>query len=288
MGIARRHHTVPKCLLLGFSTGPRKRERLTVFDQRTGQKWSTSLPNVSVETDFYRYDADGVAPDAVEQHLSQIESDAAPVLRQIATTVVLPDEAGMAKLYPFIALMFERVARMREHDRGQWNQLLEQVLRTRLGSRQDLLDGGEVKAEVTREYLLQGMLQRAQVVGDCLAHRQWTLWVHEGPSAFVCTDAPAVLDWIKPMPGFWSPGFGMGNTLVSLPISSHVLLSGRLEGQSAVLPASSEVVAMLNNQTCRFAGRFVYAAGDDFEVLLPSGQVGRWEDVVALNRSADA
>jgi len=76
--VKRRHHTVPKVLLLGFVDS---KNRL-VMRRRDGSNLLTSLNDASVRGDFYSYrDSDGVLVDEVETWLGDgIESPVAEVL----------------------------------------------------------------------------------------------------------------------------------------------------------------------------------------------------------------
>ncbi len=311
MPTARRHHTVPRCLLTGFAQEGDK-GKLHVFDQTTGKSWPESLANVSVQRDFYRFEAEDVEPDAVEKVLSSVESDAAPILKQVGETERVPTGDDLMRLCRFVALMFGRVPQKFRHDQAQWQAVFDQVLWLNWGHRagydravsileatgydgppvppfetmRDLIARGVLVADVGREFLLKGMLEATDVIAPLLAERKWSLWIAGGGARFVCCDSPAVLDEIKPMGGLFSPGFGLMNTMVSIPINSRMVLSARFEGTSDVLRTDDTAVRLWNAQACKFSDRFIYAGESDFHVRMPDGSPGRWADVIALRRAA--
>lgn len=72
--IARAYHFVPQFLLPGFTlSGSKGGLLLWASDRQTGKQWHTTPENVAFRKDFYRIEVSGLAPDAIEAGLSEIE-----------------------------------------------------------------------------------------------------------------------------------------------------------------------------------------------------------------------
>ncbi|TJY42677.1 hypothetical protein E5161_07450 [Cohnella pontilimi] len=112
------------------------------------------------------------------------------------------------------------------------------------------------------------MLHAMDVVLQPLAARNWTVTYSLSTLGdFVCSDDPVSLHWLtnKESGIFNSPGHGLRDTEVSVPLSSRVMLLGQFE---AFMPRKFELsrrldLAWLNTCTTR-GTRFIYSSKENF------------------------
>jgi hypothetical protein len=80
--MAERHHYLPRFYLQGFADAQKK---IRMYRSRLGLKpVITSIANAAVETGFYAVEGDDTESGELERNLSQIESQASPLLRALA------------------------------------------------------------------------------------------------------------------------------------------------------------------------------------------------------------
>ncbi len=139
---------------------------------------------------------------------------------------------------------------------------------------------GYGRDEQDRTWNVQTMLRMWIVLIPVLVERQWSLWLvsDDGPD-LVCSDSPVYLGWRKQVGGPYSPGFGIPETIVTVPLSRRVALVGVFEP----LPKRREIgkaeVARLNLSTVMY-GSTVYSAEPDFVCLTSDGKIGKKEDLL--------
>jgi hypothetical protein len=109
----RRSHVVPRFYLRGFCES--QTDRLSVGDIRLQKCCRANITNVAVEKDFYASEADPHEDD-LEYRLSNIESDAAPKLKQF--TLKIADVSP--ELGRFIAWLAARVTWLRRTTEEQF------------------------------------------------------------------------------------------------------------------------------------------------------------------------
>jgi len=72
--------------LAGFTPSGKDADRLWVLDQIQGKQWVSKPSAIAHRRDFYRVEASGIEPDAVERILGALEGKAATVLREIRSS----------------------------------------------------------------------------------------------------------------------------------------------------------------------------------------------------------
>src|ERR1051325_1893596 len=112
-GEPRAHHYVPQCWLAGFTDNGEKTGTLWVTDLERKKQWQTTPPNAGHERDFYRVSEVGLDPVLFEKQFSKIESDIAPLLKELYTKPRWPTPEELAELEVFIALQYIRVPAFR-------------------------------------------------------------------------------------------------------------------------------------------------------------------------------
>jgi hypothetical protein len=130
-----------------------------------------------------------------------------------------------------------------------------------------LLEEDGLTVLIDRNMQVKAMLDAIDGLFPWLMRRHWI--VHQtdkrdGPW-FVCTDEPMTLAWHKPPPtGFWPPGFGLRNTIVTVPLSRSTLLQGWMPGDldgelSTAMPANPQYVAFFNHRIISMSGHQLYS-----------------------------
>jgi hypothetical protein len=291
----RRHHYLPQFYLAGFTDKGTKKGHLWVLDHETRGQWIAKPDDVAIECDLYRLDPAREAPLTVERVLETIESKAAPVIRNIARNHEMPDGEDYLALMEFIAAMVVRVPRLRNQDYRAISEFVERGKKMSEwtkghpwkivssppspGSQEgpslkDLAAVTESKDEFTHQLHVPSMFTVIPGLVPFLAARHWTIWLAPSADAdFICSDSPIFLQWITPVPPFYSPGFGLGNTYLTFPLSRRVALAAAFEIPGGTLHATREQVAAFNSSTAASSERFLFSRHKDFLFQKRDGSV---------------
>ncbi|MEU6651310.1 DUF4238 domain-containing protein [Streptomyces sp. NPDC046900] len=124
--LKRRHHTVPRLLLRRFADG----ERLVRVPLNGGEPTVVGVGDVTVRRDFYSMRTeDGQLDDTVEDLLSNLESQAAQVIRKIIEDQLWPLPVGdRAILGQWIAAQHVRIPAVRQANNEIFDQLTKIVI----------------------------------------------------------------------------------------------------------------------------------------------------------------
>ena len=109
----RKHHFVPKCWLAGFTETLEPDGTLWVTDFVRQKQWSSSPGKTARITDFYRLSDQSRDPVYVENALSKIEAEAAPILQVLARNPRSPNPDELEMLLQFMAVQWVRVPSFR-------------------------------------------------------------------------------------------------------------------------------------------------------------------------------
>ncbi len=121
---------------------------------------------------------------------------------------------------------------------------------------------------------VQTMLRMSIALIPLLSERHWSLWlVRDDSPDLVCSDSPVYLGWAKQVKGPCPPGFGVPNTIVTVPLSRRVALVGMFEPLLKRCEIGEVDVARLNLSTTMY-GSAVYSAEPDFVWLKSGGEIG--------------
>ena len=115
------------------------------------------------------------------------------------------------------------------------------------------------KIEVSQGRHLQTLVQIAETILPLLASRYWAV-LRATDGEFVVSDHPVSLVWTVPRaPSFYSPGFGMAGTDVTVPLTKTVALLGRLEDtmDDSTPTLDRRGVASINTRTIMYASRII-------------------------------
>ena len=315
MSVPRKHHYVPRFYLSGFSEG----KHLHVLDKRSWRNFSVNVEDAACERDYYmiEVEADG-DPAELERFFGTFETSGAQALRQIVESQVLPpDEVLHEKLLPFVALMSVRGPGPRDAIERPFAEMMKQIMWLMTSSKEayennikkvaeqtgadlssvtyeemrDFVRRGEYDIDMGQNFRMRTLLQMLVPVLELLSMRHWSLAVSSADSPdLICSDRPVSLSWNRAelVHPFFGPGFGVPETMVSMPLNRHLCLLGVFEEVEPHHVLSAEDVATLNTCTALQATRFVYSKADDFVVQLEDRAVGRAEFIDAVKAATES
>ena len=309
-GRPRRHHYLPQFYLEGFTATGARDDYLHVLDQRSGKRWKAKVPEVAYEKDLYEI-PDDQDTTAMERGFSRIESILAPAVKRVRGKQGISPGDDLAKLLNFVAMMACRVPLELEQIHRPFEQISKAMMResvmtperwedVRASMEADGIDMSNASYDVMKDFvdrdefdvradqgtILWTMLEQMGAILPYLFARTWSLAVApQGGPSFICSDRPVSLIWTSdPVPGWRSPGFGLPNTMVAMPISKDVGLLGTFEGPAALGPMDSLNIATVNSLTGS-GGRYVFGPSAEFAWLMKSGAIGNAEDFIKAARS---
>jgi hypothetical protein len=297
--VAWRHHYVPCFLLAGFTPSGRQSDQLWSFDRERIRPERRAPKAIAFERDYYAVEAPGQPSDLVETYFSQVETIAAPTIRDMIANRVIPTGTDYANLMYFLGLMKGRSPAFRDALVRFEEERIHNLVKLLASSRENYEVGlrgfpadkkkptfdmiqkwaaEEKFVEVANPSVLhvQGaMLGLDGRTIDLLGNRKWSLlFAEEGDVQFLCSDNPiSIRSSRAPFERFVPPGIAYRGTDFILPIHRRVALLGRFEGRSEVHDVGDEVVASINTRTMRNARRYVFASEREFYVVEPDGSI---------------
>lgn len=284
---ARRHHFVPAFFLSGFTAAGRRDEHLWVTDRTTGRRWRATPDRAAAERDFYRIDDPILSDDHVERELARLEGLAAPILKSVLASGVLPEaqEEG-AILVSFLGILAVRspgirrsmIAYGEQHVRSLFGRMVDDRARyeqaradlERLTGRvlppfqemKDLVERPDVEYHLTldRTEAVKFSFELTGYVHSLLFRRHWSLVEADAASpGFVTSDTPVPLMLRAPTASDPTYRFILSPTEITIPISRTRALIGFEEEQYVPPVADKTTVARINARTA-YTAKYVYSA----------------------------
>ena len=288
----RAHHYLPKCLLKGFAVVTKKRKIIWVYTKGELYRKST-VENEAHERDFYAGEMAGEKRHDFEVMLSGIENSVAPVLDRIRRDdnyeITNPDRVILAI---FTALMFYRVHQGREFLDQLAVEAAKKVLHTRAANqtlfsadyhlvdtgegwqkraeefRQDVLHGRLDISQTSKAFNLRYVIEATSMLAPLLGEMEWRLWRAHPGQEFISGDNPVIsLYPTKPGRAVIGSGFGLANTEIYFPLSSHVSLVMKHHHRKSpfwMLPTLEELnLALMTAATKRVYARSFSKTTDD-------------------------
>lgn len=294
---ARHHHHLSQCYLKGFTNGGSKKSKLTVIDIREKKHFETIPRNVGGSRDFNRIDIEGVDQNVLEKSLADFEGSAATALRKVEEGTLLDGEVRVLILN-LIALLAIRSPERREHWRKFQAQIAEKVMDLSLATKErwesqirqmkeagrevnenvsyeDVKKFHESKAydiEVAREHHIHLEFLGIEAILPFLSQRRWlVIKSTDETGPLITSDNPVNLTWKEPekIPPLYrnSPGYGMKDTQVYVPLSKSTALIGEFDGREDVVNGTRKLIASLNSQSLYFTYQQLYAPKLNFYFL---------------------
>lgn len=284
-----RHHYVPQFYLNGFTDTEGK---LHVADKIRRKRWVTTPAKTAWAPEFYKIDAEGVDPMAIEKAFSNLEGEFATVLRETLATRKLPTGESFNVLMNFVATMHTRVPHVRSAIDKFAGEILgklgKMAFRGPEGAKrlredpenasmtdeemeqlQAFIASDEYTISVDQTWHVQTMIDSIGAILPALSHRNWSLWtVGDGLPDLVCSDRPVVL---------WSPnsGFMLGlatpETMLTLPLDGRTMLASRLEEVPGTYVMDADDVDTMNMLRAENATQ-VYASTQDWACAFGGAQ----------------
>lgn len=281
MNVPRKHHWLPKMFLAAWTTNGTIDGQLQVLDKTKARSWSVRPVNAAVEHDLYMIDLaelnDVVSGTEIEDTFALVEGAAAPVIRTILDGEENPTGEDRENLIAFMAIMAVRVpARLnwidevmrkpvelvyrRLEEKGELPQPDDPQLAAKM---KEWFDQGLIQIQIKQNARLAMMASMLPGVMKLLMQRRWTVMrAAQDASDLVCPDHPVLLQWIKAAPAGASPGFGLENTAVFVPIGPSTALLGLWDKEPDNQQLSADQVAGWNGELLGHVDRFAFCRGD--------------------------
>jgi Protein of unknown function (DUF4238) len=129
MSKPKRQHTIP-CLHLKYFRGDNPKGQVWTYDAMSGRQWSATAENTSVAGNFYSGERpDGTMGTSIEEHLSLIESAAAPVYEALLRCEIPADHSqDKMNFAHFLGLMYVRTTSMRRMATESYGRFMQIML----------------------------------------------------------------------------------------------------------------------------------------------------------------
>lgn len=217
-----RQHWVPKAYLRSFCAAPVEREQINVYDLTGGRSFTAALDNIAVVKHFYTLSR-GTNNQSyeVEKRLAQLESDTAPLLREIQTTRKLFEDPEKRRIFA----KFAATLMMRSRHGLQIIHAHREEVRIRTSDSpedeippyaRDLLN---LDSEKMRELFAKSVIATSEPLSKVLGNMNWRLLEAE-EDYFITSENPLLL--YHPVEQQW--GLGTPGTIIQLPISPTLLV----------------------------------------------------------------
>ena len=269
----RRHHFVPEFYLARFTRSGCKDDVLWVINLQSAERYSARPKRIATQKGYYELDIPEEDPELLEKELARLEGLFRSILQRIESERCLPTGEDFNTILNFVAYMAARVPTQREVIEDQYDQVGRMQLRLALQSegrfeslKKEMLESGndivqDARYEEIREFvfdddrytievdqntLIKHMLMNADIILPLLAKRSWSLLVATPDAGdLICSDCPVSLVWSSDMPdqSFWSPGWAMPSTEVTMPLSRRMAIIGRFDGVEEVVEIGRQGVA---------------------------------------------
>ena len=285
---SRRHHNIPRFYLARFTDSGEATGSLWVLDNHDARLWPSTPDGTGFEKDLYRVEHSEIPADSLEKEFAKLEGDASEVIRRIVLSGELPSTPDdFNTLLNFVSLLNVRIPdfinareaalgklanitmRMVLETPERWAEQVERMAESgrtvkpgvTYEKRKEFIERGEYEVVADQNWKLTWLLEAHDMSLPLFAQRTWHLLVAaEDAPDFVTSTRPVLLRFTTPVPAFYSPGLGLKNTEVLLPLSRRHLLLGRFEESERIVVADSITVARANSLIVGSASRVILPA----------------------------
>lgn len=294
--IPKKHHYVPVSYLANFTKDGTDRSQLWVFDHTNGNQWPSRPKNIAYENDFHTVETiEGKDMKSYEEAFSQVEGMGKQIITNIISSLKMPmpDTEEYNWLMNFIALLCERTRARRNHFSESMAEVLKMAARVGFHHKEyfdrhkekiekevggsvnlsheelkQFIESDEYTINFHNNFHMESFMNRVDAILEPLAHRKWSICISDPKHGdFVCSDNPVCLRNVQIKESFFnSPGHGVLNTEVSIPLSPRILLLGRFEAvhPPVGMAPDRKFVAQMNSWTSMYAERYVFSKKEDF------------------------
>jgi len=298
MSTPRKHHYIPKSFLAAWTNSGTPDGSLQVIDKSTGNAWSVKPVNAAKETDLYMIDVSEtsgeIAATEIETNFGIIEGAASPILKRMLEGEAMVSGEDREKVLSLLATLVARVpsrldwideimrkpveiAYRRLEAEGKLPQPDDPKLAALMN---DWFDQGKIRIEIKQNARLEMMASMLPTLLQLFMLRHWTV-LRTRPDAgdLICTDDPVLLLWDKPVPNGESPGFGLANTLVFVPIGPAAARVGLWMTEARDPTLTWQDVMSWNALLLNQVNRFVFSRRD-FLTLHTTDAIHSRNDVI--------
>jgi hypothetical protein len=286
------HHFVPQFYLRAFrdTAVPEGQEPwLWVGDLGERSVERRAPKNVGKKANYYSFpDVDAKSPETLEEILSKVESEAAPVIKRLISGDLRFLEQDRANVLFFMAFFVGRTPFFCRMIEGPMAEIGKEVMlmsarqpdyfeRTlREAQAQTGVEFTPEEVEDLRQWaandsnytvtlnpvvsLWTGIEMSLDTIFPVFEQMKWAVLRAAGNGGFLTCDNP--VSWFnpRPRPPFNAGrGLAMRNVEVTFPIAPNLALLGTWEGPVGVLDARDRIVEELNRRRAVFAERHVFA-----------------------------
>lgn len=300
------HHFVPQFYLRGFADGIGRKAKVFTFDSETKSSFTTLVRNVGSRRHFFRVEADGFDPNAVEDAMSEIEAQFASHLSEVIEAKAFPTPEHFNSVMNILANISVRNPRLRGLMEGFHKDIAERISSIMLSSKETWEaqtqkmrdDGYPVNDDISYEEMKEFheskqydiIIDQTHLIGmefkmldpvlECSAHRNWCYVSAPEGFQYICSDDPVVLSWIdESNKGPYPPGHGLKGTMVFFPLCSDLLLVGTFEELPEQMAHAPYQVVAANTHIARYSTKQIYARDGSFLINLRDRENVRGEDL---------
>ncbi len=145
----------------------------------------------------------------------------------------------------------------------------------------DMVDNDKYYVKLNQGSLMNMVLEGYETILPLLIKRRWILWLNKDRyfskpefGGFICSDNPVGLVFNKKIPpSIYSPGFGLLNTEISIPLSTNIALTGTFEGVDTTSIISLKGIASLNSRTGMHSDRYLFHPNKNFIYIDPEDSI---------------
>lgn len=240
-GGAQNQHYVPKLILRNFLSNEAK-ERVTVFDKKTGKTFTSNITGIMAERRFHDFQVSEEYVASFEQTAGRFEDALLPTYRRVLEERRLNHSAQeQAHLAMLVAFQFLRTRRQRDRFVEMEEMIGEKL--ERMGGRIEDLEGYEPLTEDRLKYqhatfIIEAIKELTNLIGG----KHMMLMAPAPNRDFYISDNPVVLHNSEDFGPYGNLGLGVRGIEIYLPLSHDLLLAclcpSILEGAIERLDAS--------------------------------------------------
>lgn len=276
----KRQHYVPQFLIRNFYGGTDKKKKICVFDKHTESVFDSKPMSLAQENGFYDIENDDGTAVSLEDFLSQIESDAAPIIKEIVLLGKLgdPDDEVKSKLAQFVAIQLLRTRALRNTLRDAILKLEEAIIKRHpelTGKEISGLAGSSNDVKKTSVKLLIDSYKEHTV---SLLKKGWLLLEAPMGTNFLIGDSPVSMHNSLPQGHLGNIGLECQGIEIYLPLSPRyqlmilceTLAFAMTEGEhfySKTVLINEENVKLCNSLQVKYSERFVFSKRNDFSLV---------------------
>lgn len=259
-----------------FTDDGSRDSRLWVFDQGNGRQWKSTPDAVGYQKYLYRVTLPHIDPNIIEDAFSVIESAVAPIIKICDIKSIPSGKEDYNWLINYIAALAMRTPTTRKAIAELTKEIttmilakpekFEQVKRnmeTEYNDPRTLIYGGKHGGIFRNNEYVRHLMGTIDAIIQPLGARHWAVVFSPSSTGdFILSDNPVNLHW-REKKGYriWrSPGCGLKETEVTIPLSSRIMLMGHFEDIPSNLNiCSKKDLASMNNFTVMHSDRFLYS-----------------------------